>query len=370
MGLNTAIARLAARHAHVLLVEIPGEWRLRVEAERVALRLGLRLADSPSDADIMIVCGRVGQQMAQAVDLAWEQLPGPRARVDLVPGEDVRSRISQATTLLADTTHQHRDASHRDEITDLLEKAEDHDHSGGADDAHTDHGDMDHGDMDHGDMAHGDMDHGDMDHGDMEMAPGGLALAEGGPDRDGLEMDVLHLALGPVLSHWAAGLVVRCSLQGDVIVGAHAELLDTRPEPRTSPMRARRLDDVASLLALAGWEDAVARARMVRDALLDDDPDAEISLARLDRQIRRSRILRWSLRGLGTSAGLDAYDRLIGTLQRAHGDEEVDLFGPATPEELAELITGVDLAAARLIVASLDLQRLRASDTEQRATHA
>ena len=77
--------------------------------------------------------------------------------------------------------------------------------------------------MDHG--GHG-MDHGGMDHGDMEMSPGGIPLAEGGEDRDGLEMDVLHVRLGPVLPHWPAGLVLRCSLQGDVIAEAQAELVD------------------------------------------------------------------------------------------------------------------------------------------------
>jgi len=354
VGLDTAIARLAGRYAHVLVVEIPGQWRLRVEAERVALGRGWRLAASPADADILIVCGHVGEQMAQAVDLAWEQLPGPRARVDLTPGEDVHSRISQGATLLLDASHQREDAAHRGEMTELLEEADDHDHSGGADDTHTNHGHMDHG---------------NMDHGDMEMAPGGLALAEGGPDRDGLEMDVLHLPLGPVLPHWPAGLVVRCSLQGDVIVDARAERLDTPPEAGSSAVPARGVDCVASMLALAGWQDAVMRAREIRDMLLDNAPDAEASLARLNRRIRRSRVLRWSLRGLGLLEGHDVYDRLLGMLEHAHGGE-VDLPGPATLEELAELITGVDLAAARLIVASLDLQGLGASDTPQKSAHA
>src|SRR5699024_5964325 len=63
-------------------------------------------------------------------------------------------------------------------------------------------------------------------HGGMDMAPGGIPLAQGGEDRDGLEMDVLHLALGPVLPFWPAGLVLRCSLQGDVVVDAEAAVID------------------------------------------------------------------------------------------------------------------------------------------------
>ena len=49
------------------------------------------------------------------------------------------------------------------------------------------------------------------------MSPDGIPLAEGAEDRDGLEMDVLHLPLGPVLAHWPAGVVLRVTLHGDVV---------------------------------------------------------------------------------------------------------------------------------------------------------
>ncbi len=109
------------------------------------------------------------------------------------------------------------------------------------------------------DMGGDDM---DMDM-DMEMAPSGIPLAEGGEDRDGLEMDVLHLPLGPVLPHWPAGLVLRCALQGDVVVEATAEVLAAAdaadgpdgsdgpdrplptPEPSADERAARCCDEVA-----------------------------------------------------------------------------------------------------------------------------
>lgn len=81
----------------------------------------------------------------------------------------------------------------------------------------------------------GDMDHGDMDHGDMEMAPSGIPLAEGAQDRDGLEMDVLHLGLGPVLAHWPAGVRLRCVLSGDVVTEATVALLDAEHRPAPEP---------------------------------------------------------------------------------------------------------------------------------------
>jgi len=354
VGLSGAVARLAGLHAHALVVGIPGHWRLRVEAERAVAQRGWRLAASPADADMLIVCGPAGKEMAPAVDLAWSQLPGPRVRIDLTSSEDLHSRISRASTLLRDASHQREDAAQRGEVSDLLEETGGHDHDQAADHAGMEH---DHMEGDH------------MGHGDMEMAPGGLALAEGGLDRDGLEMDVLHLPLGPVLVHWPAGLVVRCSLQGDVIVDAEAEVLDARPAASPSPARARQVDDVATLLTLAGWEDAATRAREVRDLLLDNAAGAESQLTRLERRIRRSRILRWSLRGLGPVEDRDAYDRLLGMLTCARGGQ-VDSFGPSTPGELAGLVSGVDLAAARLIVASFDLHGLGASDPPQGAAHA
>ena len=45
-----------------------------------------------------------------------------------------------------------------------------------------------------------------MDHGGMSMPePGGIPLAGGGPDRDGLEMDVLTVPLGPAAAALARG---------------------------------------------------------------------------------------------------------------------------------------------------------------------
>jgi hypothetical protein len=231
-------------------------------------------------------------------------------------------------------------------------------------------------------MDHGGMDHGGMDHGGMEMAPGGIPLAEGGEDRDGLEMDVLNVRLGPVLPYWPAGLVLRCSLQGDVITSAQAELLDGgghREADAEGPVR--RVDNVVSLLALAGWEDAAAEARAVRDDVLDHgwNEEARARLGRLARRVRRSWLLRWSLRGLrrlteqdvaqhGLPAGAtgDTYDRLIGMLDRVVAG---DAGAVLSTDHVAHLVTGLDLATARLVIASLDIQGLGAGHAEHEVPH-
>ncbi|WP_206330526.1 hypothetical protein [Modestobacter sp. KNN46-3] len=367
------LSRLAARRTAVLAVEVPGWGRTRCALEEHVRHRGWRLAGSPADADLLVVCGRPGARLTAAVDHVWSQLPGPRARAEVTTAVDVPAVLDRAAAELADGAAQRRDAADRpadpepgttatgDGDMGDTDMDDDSDDDGMGD---HDMGDMDHGDMDHGDMDHGDMDHGDMDHGDMDMPmPGGIGLAGGGDDDqltdpDALDLDVLHVPLGPVLPHWPAGLLLHTTLQGDLVVAARAEvLLPADDSPTDAPVHgtpAGRWDAVATLLALAGWDDAATRAARVRDALLagGQPPAAE----RLARRIIRSRLLRWSLRGLGRLPEGDAHDRLRHWLEGTEQRRSTELTA------VAELVTGLDLATARLVVASLDL------DTADRVT--
>ncbi|MDY6998572.1 MAG: hypothetical protein SW019_18395, partial [Actinomycetota bacterium] len=310
-------ARLAARRPHVLAVEVPGQWRLRARVEHELARRGWPTACSPADADVLAVCGRPGPDVNRAVDLVWDQLPGPRVRISVSADTDVPAALADAVAGLRDTGRQREDARRR--ATQPVLPA----------------GDMDHGDMDHGDMDHGDMDHGDMDHGDMDMAPAGIPLAEGAEDRDGLEMDVLHIRLGPILPYWPGGLVLHCTLHGDVIAEAHAAWLDAEhlsvPAGPDIPA-ARQCDHLRDLLALAGVPREAERARRARDAILAGAEPGQVRplLDDLERGVRRGRMLRWSLRGLGSLAendlhhrgepagwAGDVYDRLLRRIQCA-----------------------------------------------------
>jgi hypothetical protein len=359
VGLSDVTARWAARQAHALAVETPGRWRTRAAVERAVLTRGWRHASSPADADVLVVCGEPGPRLQEAVDLVWQQMPGPRVRVDVREYDDLAARLEEAHAGLLDTARHRHDARHRPTAPDLLadETADQADHVG----------------ADHEGMAHE-----GMDHGDMEMAPGGIPLAVGGQDRDDLEMDVLDVRLGPVLAHWPAGLVLCCSLQGDVITEARGELVDGDGPQEGGPTGpARCLDNLVSLLALTGWDDAAAEARRLRDTALETDGGAEgPPLEALRRKVRRSRMLRWSLRGirplsvddahrhgLPTDVVGDTYDRLLLMLDRAAGHEDVDRGTQhADPvfsaDHVADLVTGLDLATARLVVASLDVHGL------------
>lgn len=359
------LSRLAARRTAVLAVEVPGWSRTRCALEEHVRDRGWRLAGSPADADLLVVCGRPGARLTTAVDHVWSQLPGPRARAEVTTADDVPSALDRAAAELADGDAQRRDAAARPADPEPGTTATgdgdmgEMDMDGGDGDGEGDHDDMDHGDMDRGDHDMGDMDHGDMD---MPM-PAGIGLAGGGdddqlPDPDALDLDVLHVPLGPVLPHWPAGLLLHTTLQGELVVSARAEvLLPAEDAPTDAPVHgtpAGRWDAVATLVALAGWDDAAVRAARVRDALLagDQAPEAE----RLARRIVRSRLLRWSLRGLGRLPEGDAHDRLRHWLEGTEQRRSTELTA------VAELVTGLDLATARLVVASLDL------DTADRVT--
>ena len=363
--------RLATARTAVLVAEVPGWAATRCAVEREVRTRGWRLADSPADADVLVVCGRPGPRLAAAVDHVWAQLPGPRARTRMHGPDDVPAALDAASADLADGPAQRRDAAGRPAEPDPgilatdrpapdggTPRAEDDEAPGFDDPGPAPDKDQDQAEDE--DEPDDDMDMGGMDMGGMDMdmpMPGGVPLAGGAdddqlPDPDGLDLDVLHVPLGPVLPWWPAGLLLHMTLQGDLVVAARAEVLEPAGEPPADVAvhgtPAGRWDAVAALLALAGDADGAAAAARLRDALLAG-ADAAAEEARLGRRVRRSRLLRWSLRGVGELDGADAADRLA---HWAGGDEQLV---PITLAEVAALVTGVDLATARLVIASIDL---------------
>ena len=194
------------------------------------------------------------------------------------------------------------------------------------------------------------------------QVPGGLPMADLGEDRDGLTLDRLHVPLGPVLPDWPAGLVLRVTLQGDVIQQAHAEVLDQGDQPAAEDpgdsgrAAVRELDAVARLLAVAGWVDPAAQARRLRDELHAGGPVERVAdrTVALLAQVRRSRTLRRLVRGVpaGPTDLASLVDRRLAAADAAV--RGVPGAAPAVVEDLAEMVVGAELAAARLIVAALD----------------
>ena len=104
--------RLIAR-PRPLLVEVPGSTGLRWAVESQLRDLGWVVAASPAEADLLVVCGRPGPELAAAVDVVWDQLPTPRARATGTDVAQAGSDLRTAGAQLGDVFLQRRDLAAR-----------------------------------------------------------------------------------------------------------------------------------------------------------------------------------------------------------------------------------------------------------------
>jgi hypothetical protein len=379
VGLTDALRRFATARPHLLVVEGAASVRPRLAVERFAREQGWPLVDGPADADILVVAGRLEGPLREYVDRLWDQLPGPRARVQLPGDEGTTKALLGAQRILVDvgyqradirrTTRPEADMSGMDMSGMTMEPADEPDPHAGHD-LHAGH-DMGGMTMGPADEHAGPDPHAGHDMSGMDM-PAGLPMAERAPDRDGLKLDVLTVPWGPVLTWWPAGLVLTTVLQGDVVQEARVEqLVDVdanRAEWREAladldPAVAAavvRLDALVRLLAVAGWEGARLQSQQARDALVSSTGDAAVQLHRLSRKVLRSRTLRQMTTGVRTTRDEDVAARYRRWLDEAVVAVDSGNL-PATADEphavhlLPALLIGSDIAAARLIVATLEL---------------
>jgi hypothetical protein len=413
VDLTGALLRAGAARPHVLTVTMPGGTAVRLAVEEQLRRRGWPAAMTPAGADILVIAGGLVSAMAEAAEETWAAMPAPRARVAASGPGEVPAALEAARARLGDRDRQQALAA-TGTGRRLLRQAGQEPGTGG----HQGHGagDEGHGGMgggDHGQAAGG-MQMAGMDLGMGGVAlPGRLAMAGRGDDRDGLRLDRLHLPLGPVLPDWPAGLVLRLTLQGDVVQEADPEVLGggggsfwdepwrraAAGERVTAGGAARRgaaayLDSLGRFLAVAGWDAAAVTAGRVRDGLLVGVASGRLrrDACRLARRVARSRVLAWLTGGLGVLTAAEAAAAgVAGPALRAGGDvtaryrrwctdleaamaalDDASLLDPAVVEPprgpvtegeapsaglvavLPGLLAGAELAAARLIVASLD----------------
>ncbi|MDT9698400.1 hypothetical protein [Streptomyces sp. P17] len=442
MDLRGLLRRTAMRRPAVLVVALPGATEIRLEVEAEVRRCGWPAAGAPAGADLMVVCGASEPGDAEWLDDIEGSMPEPAVRIVVEETGHAAHALERVRRDLTDRAVTPREAD-KDDQQAAAERESDGraqgehqghggdqghpfpsmDHGQGGRAAHSGHeGHENHRPDDH--APHTDhMEHeshgGHVDHMGHDMhAMGevaGLPMAERGDDRDELRLDQLHVPIGPGLTDWPTGLVLRLTLQGDVVQDVEVDHLPVPPGHRlpfwdepwlraaqgeevTRGSAARRrcaahLDSAGRLLAVVGWDDAAGRCRRLRDELLSGASREGIggTLGVL-RRVRRSRTLRWSIAGLGElsssragEAGVtgpvlaadgDAYDRLRRWLDEIErGLEVLDderqlppdeltgprgrLDGPRPPSQalfdiLPELLTGAEFACARIIVASLD----------------
>ncbi|WP_214367996.1 hypothetical protein [Pseudonocardia sp. H11422] len=361
MDLSRVLQQFAVGRPHVLVVPVVGGTAARLEVEAELARRGWPPATTPADADVLVVAGVPGRAMTAVIGTVWRQVPAPRAWARVATPDMARRGLDTALAALRDPNGA-PDArgpgggEHGDRRGEQSAATPGPDARPGGHTGHTDHGPHAH---------HG-------GHGGGLALPGGLAMADLGEDRDGLALDRLHVPLGPVLPDWPAGLVLRVVLQGDVVQQAEVEVLAAdqavdRPfwhGPDERRLASRELDALGRLLSVAGWPDAALRARRLRDDLLAGVPADRLiaAAATLERRVRRSRTLRWLLRGID-AGGVEVstwlerrFDVVSAALARLV-DPALPRPNPAPPvdpAQLPDLLIGLELAAARLVVAALD----------------
>ncbi len=418
MVLIDRLRRWAVARPGVLIVDAPGTERLRWSVQAEIDRRGWQLAPSPADASVMLTVGILPASLAAAADLLWSQMPQPRVRRMIEVGE-LGPQLDAAIAALV--TPSAYEANAMDAATQLSSK-QDADAASGQDMGGHDMGmgghDMSGHDMGGHDMGGQDMDMASKDVGehsghdtggqdmgmaghDMDMASkdmgehsghdmggqdmgghdmgghdmgghmhhggdvAGLPMAGTAPDRDGLQLDRLAVTLGPVLQGWPTGLVLRASMQGDVLTEVSLSWGDGIDiEPGTAPLdpspEAVALDALAGFLLVAGWPLLADQARSAQWAVLSDDAAerdrGRAAAAKVARKVLRSRFLAWSVRGIGDQAGStgDVLARVRALATVAAGEGSV--IDRTSPEHLESLLEGAELAAARLIVASFVIQ--------------
>ncbi len=422
MDVTSALLRFASGRPHALLLETPGGTAARLAVEVELRRRGWPAAASPAQADIVVLVGPSGTQLMPMVGRVWWQVPKPRVFVHADSAAAVSQLLDEGRRRLAaggETGEvfagekQEGGESHEEHHGGSDYGDDTHEGTGTGEDVHgSAHGGE--GEQGGGD-GHGGHDHGGHAHhhgGGAEM-PGGVGMAERGPDRDGLQLDQLHVPLGPLLPDWSPGLVVHTTLQGDVVQRARVDVVpengageDFWNEPSrraaagqavTRGERARRhvgayLDCLARLLRVAGWPDPATGAGRLRDEVLAGARAEQVTPGwrRLTRHLHRARTLRWLTDGLGVlppdraeaagfagavlrasrdsgdvtarwQAWLDEIERVLPHIDHAaalpagnEGPREEDWRSEPARAVLPELLEGAELAAVRLIVASLD----------------
>ena len=303
MDLTAALLR-GTRPSVFVLTE-PGGTGCRLAVERLIRVRGYRQALSPAQANVLLCCGVLDAELAEGL---WAQLPLPAARGQVMAVAEAEWALDRAVAELADPVRQRAQVR---AVPAIPERD----------------------------------------------------MAERAPDRDGVSLDQLHVPLGPALSDWPTGLRLQLVLQGDVVQAATCQVVGAAAGPfwtvHNAPAAA--LDSLQRMLGVAGWQTAASTARRFRDELLDRPAAAPTQLDRWARRVRRSRLLRWSTDGLGVlteadGTRADATARWLRWLDQLTG-------APAPPraeaarahlDALPGLVVGRELAAVRLIVASLD----------------
>ena len=289
--MSSIVRRLAAASDAPVFAIAGGGSRWSVQDLRLAE--GIELVDAPRSASVLLVAGAIEWRQREAVHRVHDTLPHPRATIrwgsaedePLVPGAvPVPSDADPVPAIRA--AHRALMLGARPSEPPVLPDEEPAPWRGVGP-------------------------YGQGGSGMTGGVPYGRPMAELGPDRDGLRLDVLPTRLGPFFAPLVHGLELDLRIAGDVVVGAEvassavagadgatASLFVkalTKPVPVADLEVARARDHlrwVADALRLQGLGALSLRAlRLARRAA----PGDSAAVLTLEASIARSGLFRWSL---------------------------------------------------------------------------
>lgn len=321
--MREALARLAAG-APVPLFAVAGVGA-REAVQDLRLRHELRLVESPRAANVLLVAGAIPESLAEPLARVHDAMSHPRCTVwwpldaspvEAVPG--IPDAVAVDEDAVTAVVHVHRDllTGRRPSDPPLLP------------------------DVDPAPWR-GVGPYGQGGSGMTGGKPYGRPMAELGPDRDGLRLDVLPLRVGPFFPGLPAGLVLDVRMAGDVVVEAAiapnppASGVPPRAVPRPGlrpflrslhePVSVTELELARAREHLRWLADALAAhqlrslgSRVLRLAARVAPGDGDV-VRRLDRWLAWTQVLRWSTSGVGRLAGGGLAGLGAGPVARAAG---------------------------------------------------
>jgi hypothetical protein len=315
VGLSRYVHRVAQRSdARVLCI---AGSRFQEARHRLRLAEGIRLANTPRAANVLLIAGELDAGLIAPALVAHDALAPPRAtvwwRLD-AQAQLVRANFPDAVVVEeADPSpalkrvHEELVSGEREGEAPLLPDVEPAQWRG----------------------------MGPYGQGGKAMTGGvpyGRPMPERADDRDGLKLDYLPVRVGPLFAPFPAGLALDVKLHGDVIQEAILEnFADTSPYGTTifhralrTPVAIRELELARARSHLRWLSDAVLVAgsaslseRVIRLAGRVAAGDGE-AIQKLERTLRRRGFLAWNTRGVGI-LHTDGLEGTTGPVARSSG---------------------------------------------------
>lgn len=197
-------------------------------------------------------------------------------------------------------------------------------------------------------------DHGQGGKGMMGGTPYGRPMAMTADDlRDGLSLDAYTACFGPFLPIWPPGLMLKLTLQGDVIQSASVE---RPPLPQQDEGVSAALQSIARLLRILDLHGPSA-ASLAAARKLDQGESCEPG--RLKRRILWSGALQAIPPGLGCVYGEDVRQRFRRWMGEAFARKRADTPSPRQDTSLDRLLPGLEWNEAALVLNSFNTSVLR-----------